>query len=179
MVAPINNSNKSVTWHHLATQFLLLLMVTMGDGFTDCSVGISKVLKHQQHAYLVSQVTNKLDLYKLKLETKMDKIKLWELDEGSSNANSTEFKIINQLPTYHYHHLQRCCCYLSLSAKYTSNNHCSDGMETERSYSGRAGGQRSHSVDRMISPGPNDNLLSPVRWRSKTIMIVLMIIIII
>ena len=26
-----------------------------------------------------------------------------------------------------------------------------------------AGGQRSHSVDRMISPGPNDNLLSPVR----------------
>ena len=74
-------------------------MVTMGDGFTDCSVGISKVLKHQQHAYLVSQVTNKLDLYKLKLETKMDKIKLWELDEGSSNANSTEFKIIKQLST--------------------------------------------------------------------------------
>ena len=157
MVAPINNSNKSVTWHHLATQFLLLLMVTMGDGFTNCSVGISKVLKHQQHAYLVSQVTNKLDLYKLKLETKMDKIKLWELDEGSSNANSTEFKTSSP---HHYHH-------------------CSDGMETERSYSGRAGGQRSHSVDRMISPGPNDNLLSPVRWRSKTIMIVLMIIIII
>ena len=51
-------------------------MVTMGDGFTDCSVAISKVLKHQQHAYLVSQLTNKLDLYKLKLETKMDKIKL-------------------------------------------------------------------------------------------------------
>ena len=99
VVAPINNSNKSVIWHHLATQFLLLLMVTMGDGFTDCSVGISKVLKHQQHAYLVSQVTNKLDLYKLKLETKMDKIKLWELDEGSSNANSTEFKIIKQLST--------------------------------------------------------------------------------
>lgn len=45
----------------------------------------------------------------------------------------------------------------------------SDGMETERSYMGRAGGQRSHSVDRMISPGPNDNLLSPVRGQTPAL----------
>jgi hypothetical protein len=42
----------------------------------------------------------------------------------------------------------------------------SDGMETERSFtSGRAAGQRSHSVERMISPGLGDSLLSPVILR--------------
>ena len=65
--------------------------------------------------------------------------------------------VIIRLSYCHHHH-----------SCHHHNNHChhnfSDGMETERSYSGRAGGQRSHSVDRMISPGPNDNLLSPVRW---------------
>ena len=87
-------------------------------------------LKQAQHAYLVWQLANKPDLSKLKLQL----LKWTKLN--SENTRKRNFTLQTSSDIHlrlHFRHF--------IITLFSSLYHRSDGMETERSYSGRAGGQ--------------------------------------